>query len=93
MSKLKSAETRAQALMSTLSSRQLVRALLVLEGKERRSAEEKLTRSWLCGALEKRYPQVVPTLDAWAEAVEGPLSELSYGEALIAALPPQAIAA
>jgi hypothetical protein len=86
-------QQRAQRLLTAQSSRTLVSALLILEGKPQRSAEEKLTRSWLCTELESRYPQVAAQLDAWSEAVEGPLSELSYGEVLVAALPPSAVAA
>lgn len=92
MSKLKNAEQRAKALMSGLASRQLVNALLLLEHKAVRSEEEKLTRAWLCGELETRYPQVNVALDAWIED-DGPMGELSYGEVLIAALPPAAVAA
>lgn len=84
---------RAKALMAGLAPRQLVSALLVLEHKDVRSEEEKLTRAWLCEELERRYPQVIPALDAWADDVDGAMGELSYGEVLIAHLPPAAVAA
>lgn len=86
----KAVELRARtaALLAATPDRYLVEALLDLEGKEARSADEDQARAWLLEEIEGRYPAVGAAMDAWSEDIE---SDLTYVEALIVALPEAAL--
>lgn len=81
---------RRQALFARTGTPALVASAMMLDALTGRTAEERLTRAWICEELERRHPEIGPAMEAWAEDVDSPLSQV---EALIAALPVSAVAA
>ncbi len=81
---LEEIRTRAHAMLTTAPDRYVVAALLELEGREARTDDEDVARSWLLDEIERRYPLVRGALDAWAADLD---LDLTYVEALLEALP------
>jgi hypothetical protein len=81
--------TAAAAVLAGQTTAELVAALLVADAVTK-TPETRQARMWIIEAIEARYPEVNADMDAWAADVE---TELTYVEALIAALPVAAVAA
>lgn len=83
-------ELTPEALIADAPTATLVDMLRLLDELERpRGAAERRTEALISGELERRYPVVTDALNAWTHDLE---SELSYSDALIAALPAEALA-
>lgn len=61
----------------------LIGALLLLNEKPALTHEERLAQAWMYEAIEARF-DVKDAMDAWADDLD---TDLSYTEALLAALP------
>lgn len=83
--------TAAANLIATQSTPALVLALLALEPKvaaRTLSPEERIARAWMIEAIEARH-DVAAAMDAWADEDD---YGMTYVEALLAALPMEAVA-
>ena len=81
---------RLTDLFASTSTDVILVSLANLEGKRgTMTPEERQARAWMFEEIERRY-DVAEAMDAWADA-EDP-SELSYFEALLLALPKEAMA-
>lgn len=78
----------AAALLNEQSTSELVAALLVIDAATK-TPDTRRARLWLIETIEARYPEVNAAMDAWAADAD---TELTYVEALVAALPLSAVA-
>lgn len=88
---MKNTTNPAADLLASQSTAVLAASLLAFEPKvEARTltAEERQARAWIIDAIEARH-DVEAAMNAWADDVD---SDATYAEALIAALPIQALA-
>jgi len=81
---------KRQALFARTGTPALLASAMMLDALTGMTREERLTLAWVCQELERRHPEVTPALEAWVLDLDSPLSQV---EALIAALPAEAVAA
>lgn len=62
---------------------ELLLASLLLLDSEGGSEVIRQTRAWLCDFLEERHPVLTPALEAWALALDHPLSYCRMIEAVL----------
>lgn len=77
-------------LLNRTSTATLITSALMLDAIQNPTEEQRLVKSWTCGELEQRHPEVTAALEAWAEDLD---TSASYVETLVAALPMTAVAA
>ena len=81
--------TAAANVLAGQTTAELVAALLVADAATK-TPETRQARIWIIDAIEARYPEVNAAMDAWAADDD---TDLTYVEALIAALPLSAVTA
>lgn len=81
------AADRAADLLATVPTSDLIAALLLIDAKPELTIDERLAKVWTIEEVERRF-DVEAAMNAWADEV----SELSYVEALLIALPTEALA-
>lgn len=82
------ARTASLELLSGQTTQALLLALLAIDTKAVKTAEERMSAAWICEAIEVRY-DVEAAMDAWADEDD---HGMTYAEALLAALPMEAVA-
>jgi hypothetical protein len=79
----------AAAVLAGQTTSKLVAALLIVDAATK-TPETRQSRLWIIEAIEARHPEVDAKMDAWAADDD---TDLTYVEALIAALPLSAVTA
>jgi hypothetical protein len=79
----------AAAVLAGQTTSELVAALLIVDAATK-TPETRQARRWIIEAIEARHPEVDAKMDAWAADDD---TDLTYVEALIAALPLSAVTA
>ena len=80
--------TAAAELLAGTPTRNLIEALLILDAASTLTTDQRLAKAWTCEEIERRY-DVEAAMDAWADVDD---HGMTYVEALIAALPIEAVA-
>jgi hypothetical protein len=80
---------RKNNLMASATTPTLVVTLLRIEGTFPRTADLTHARRMVIEELEARFPEVAPAMDEWSNDLD---TDITYAEALIAALPAEALA-